>query len=258
MATELQSLLRRALDALGESCGRKQVTNGSPVLTGAASRLQNALHLASEIELDARTGWLIAVDGANQIIREGWDPREEVPDATIWRADWGVSTDANGVATWRAWWPIAETPEDDSTLAYASAHNPPVTGRPTFAEGVFGRGSREWPGPMVHRPSGDMVESFLMRDGSHVSEELDMGAVGQSARVHTMVFWVRPDVHWLKDAREDMPIIRKRGLEHKAQYWLGITGDGEFVYKVSPNGEYNNLTTVTSSIQMDLDEPEPL
>ncbi len=34
-ATELQSLSRRALDALGESCGSKQVTNGSPVLTAA-------------------------------------------------------------------------------------------------------------------------------------------------------------------------------------------------------------------------------
>lgn len=249
MATELQSLLRRALDALGESCGRKQVTNGSPVLTGAASRVQNALHLAPEIELDAWTGWLVAVDGDNQIMREGWDPREQVPDATIWRADWGVTTDANGVATWRAWWPIVP---NDSTLAYASAHNPPVTTRPTFAEDVFGRGSREWPGPMVYLPPGDMVESFMMRNPDQVSADLNMG----TGAVHTMVFWVHPDVHWLKDAGEDMPIICQWGGSQTAKFWLGITGDGEFVYKVSPNGEYNNLTTVTSSIQIDLDEPE--
>jgi hypothetical protein len=49
------------MDAADSSMGKLPVTQGSPVLVGAASQIQNAQDLAPEIELDAETGWFVEV-----------------------------------------------------------------------------------------------------------------------------------------------------------------------------------------------------
>lgn len=231
MTTELQALLQRLMDAADEDDGKVQKYDGeqplgSPVLTGEASMIQNAQDLAHEIELQAQAGCCVEVDGGNNVIRTGWDPRVDVRDATIWRADQGIHTSEG--FSWEPW-------ANPLTLGDAvSAGDEP----PTVVTGVFGRGARDL-------PCMASVDSFAMRWREDVSPELMMG----SGKTHTIVFWVYPDVEHLETATEDMTICGIWGAATHNHYWLGITPDGEFVYKVSQNGT-DTAASVTAGIEV--------
>jgi len=101
---------------------------------------------------------------------------------------------------------------------------------------VFGRGAREFANIAN-------VQSFAMRYQRDVSQELLMG----SGKTHTIVFWVYPDIEYLQTATEDMTICGVWGPNGHYHYWLGITPDGEFVYKVSQSGT-DVSASVTASI----------
>jgi|GEM_PF-2494083 len=214
MTTELQALLQRWMDAADEDDGKKQYYEngqplGAPVLTGDASMIQNAQDLAQEIELKAESGW---------------DARVEVPDATIWRADHGVTPGQQ--FQWAPW------ANPLSVGGAVTAGDEP----PTLEAHVFGRGAREFANIAN-------VESFAMRYQRDVSQELLMG----SGKTHTIVLWVYPDIEYLQTATEDMTICGIWGAANHNHYWLGITPDGEFVYKVSQNGT-DVSASVTASI----------
>jgi len=214
MTTELQAMLQRWMDAADEDDGKKQYYEngqplGAPVLTGDASMIQNAQDLAREIELKAESGW---------------DARVEVPDATIWRADHGVTPGQQ--FQWVPW------ANPLSVGGAVTAGDEP----PTLEAHVFGRGAREFANIAN-------VESFAMRYQRDVSQELLMG----SGKTHTIVFWVYPDIEYLQTATEDMTICGVWGAANHNHYWLGITPDGEFVYKVSQYGT-DVSASVTASI----------
>ncbi len=218
--TELQRLLQSVMDAADSSMGKLPVAQGSPVLVGAASQIQNAQDLAPEIELDAETGWFVEVDSGNTITRAGWDPREEVTDAIIWRADQGVTLTNDEITGWDTWWPEGES----AYTAVATTDSPPDTSPPTWEEGVFGHGARRL--PALSGP-----ESFFMRRWDRVSDDLQMG----DDKTHTLLFWV-----YFDPAAVTLPmtICSIWGAANDSRsYWLGVTADGKFTYKVSSDGE---------------------
>ena len=248
MTKELQALLQRLMDAADEDDGKIPVAQGAPVLVGEASMIQNAQDLAREVHLRAQTGWFVEVDPSNNVTRAGWDPREKVADSVIWRADQDntVVQDDDGVSHWLSWWPDASP-----KVAVATAHNPPYTTRPRVESDVFGRGARELPCMAAE-------QSFFMRKPSRMSRDLRMGfEYGEVPRQHTIVFWVWPDTAYLQTAEQPMTICCVWGEEPKQCYWLGITTDGRFVYRVSPDGYETSSVSVTSTVALDLQTPEP-
>ena len=218
------------MDAADSSMGKIPVAQGSPVLVGAASQIQNAQDLAPEIELDAETGWFVEVDASNTITKAGWDPREEVSDVISWRADQGVTESDNEITEWDTWWP-----EGGSALtAVATTDNPPYTSPPTWEEHVFGHGARRL--PALSGP-----ESFFMRSRDRLSDELQMG----DGATHTLIFWVRFD-----PTTVSLPMAicsNWGGALSVHSYWLGVTADGKLTYKVSANGSTVAATVSSTS-----------